>query len=394
MIWQRVQDEFEKQVVALRTVTSNEDARTISKRAVSWIKGHKLISLCSAAAAIAAIAFLARPAPAEQSAAETKQELPAVVAERVVLKRIAPLISLAGTVVSKNDSQLAADVEGRVAWVADVGTVVKEGDVVARLDDSVASLQLTSDKANVARLAAQLRFDRAQAERMENLYSQNAIAKATRDQAISARDVDVGALAQAQAVLGKSQYQHDHDEIRAPFAGRVVQRLINPGEYAIAGKPIVRLVDIGTLEVSAQAPIQYSQFVHEGQTITTLIEDKPVPATVRAIVPVGDQLSRTVEIRLVLAAGSAFVGDSAKVQIPSAAPRDAIAVPRDALLLREEGTYLFKLDKNNTAVRVSVETGSADDGLIEVHGPVAVGERVVIRGAEHLEAGQKVRVKT
>lgn len=394
MIWQRVQDEFEKQVVALRTVTSNEDARTMSKRAVGWVKSHKLISLGTAAAAIAAIAFLARPAPAEQSAAESKQELPAVVAERVVLKRIAPQITLAGTVVSKNDSQLAADVEGRVASVADVGTVVKEGDVVARLDDSVASMQLSSDKANVARLAAQLRFDRAQAERMENLFSQNAIAKATRDQAISARDVDVGALAQAQAVLSKSQYNRDHDEIRAPFAGRVVQRLINPGEYATAGKPIVRLVDIGTLEVSAQAPIQYSQFVHEGQTITTLIEDKPVAATVRAIVPVGDQLSRTVEIRLVLAAGTAFVGDSAKVQIPSAAPRDAIAVPRDALLLREEGTYLFKLDKNNTAVRVGVETGSAEGDLIEVHGPVSVGERVVIRGAEHLEAGQKVRVKT
>ena len=393
MIWQRVQVEFEKQVVALRTVTSNEDARSVGRRALGWVKNHKLISVGTAAAAIATIAFLARPAPAEQGGADAKQELPAVVAERVVLKRIAPQITLAGTVVSKNDSQLAADVEARVASVVDVGTVVKQGDVVARLDDSIASMQLASDKANVARLAAQLRYDRAQAERMENLYSQNAIAKASRDQAISARDVDVGALAQAQAVLSKSQYTHDHDEIRAPFAGRVVQRLINPGEYATAGKPIVRLVDIGSLEVSAQAPIQYSQFVHEGQTITTLIEDKPVATTVRAIVPVGDQLSRTVEIRLILAAGAAFVGDSAKVQIPSAAPRDAVAVPRDALLLREEGTYLFKLDKNNAAVRVGVETGSADGDLIEVHGPVAVGERVVIRGAEHLEAGQKVRVK-
>ncbi len=393
MIWQRVQDEFEKQVVALRTATSNEDARSLSKRAASWVKNHKLISLGSTAAAIAAVAFLVRPAPAEQNAA-SQVELPAVVAERVVLKRIAPQITLAGTVVSKSDSHLAADVEGRVAWVADVGTVVKEGDVVARLDSTVASMQLASDKANVARLAAQLRYDRAQAERMQNLYDQNAIAKATRDQAISARDVDVGALAQAQAVLGKSQYQHDHDEIRAPFAGRVVQRLINPGEYATAGKPIVRLVDIGTLEVSAQAPIQSSQFIHEGMNITALIEDKPIVTQVRAIVPVGDQLSRTVEIRLTLTPGAAFVGDSAKVQIPSAEPRNAIAVPRDALLLREEGTYLFKLDKNNTAVRVGVETGGVDGGLIEVHGPVSVGERVVIRGAEHLGAGQKVRVKT
>jgi RND family efflux transporter MFP subunit len=393
MIWQRVQDEFERKVVALGRVASNEDARTIGKHTVGWVKRHKLITLGTGAAVIAAIAFLSRPAPAEQSASP-QAELPAVVAERVVLKRIAPEIALAGTVVSKNDSKLAADVEGRVAWVAEVGTVVKEGDVVARLDNSVATMQLSSDKANVARLAAQLRYDRAQAERMQNLFSQNAIAKATRDQAASARDVDAGALAQAQAGLSKSQYQHDHDEIRAPFAGRVVQRLINPGEYATAGKDIARLVDISTLEVSAQAPIQSSQFLHEGMNVTALIEDKPIATQVRAIVPVGDQLSRTVEIRLTLAPGTAFVGDSAKVQVPSAAPRDAVAVPRDALLLREEGTYLFKLDKNNTAVRVAVETGSVDGDLIEVHGPLSVGERVVIRGGEHLEAGQKVRVKT
>jgi len=393
MIWQRVQDEFEKQVVALRTVASNEDARSLGTHTVGWLKRHKFAALGTGAAAIAAIAFLSRPAPAEQPSSPEAAR-PAVVAQRVVLKRIAPEITLAGTVVSKNDSQLAADVEGRVASVVDVGTVVKQGDVVARLDASVASMQLASDKANVARLAAQLRFDRAQAERMENLFSQNAIAKATRDQAVSQRDVDVGALAQAQAVLSKSQYNHDHDEIRAPFAGRVVQRLINPGEYATAGKPIVRLVDIGTLEISAQAPIQSSQFIHEGMNITALIEDKPITTQVRAIVPVGDQLSRTVEIRLVLAPGIAFVGDSAKVQIPSAEPRNAVAVPRDALLLREEGTYLFKLDKNNTAVRVAVETGSADGDLIEVHGPLSVGERVVIRGGEHLEAGQKVRVKS
>lgn len=344
-------------------------------------------------AAVGWIALLQRPAPAEQEASATP-ELPTVVAERVSLRRIAPEVALAGSVVSRNDSHIASDVEGRVAWVADVGTIVQQGDVLARLDNSVASMQLASDKANVARLAAQLRFDRAQADRMESLYSQSAIAKATRDQAVSTREMDAGALAQAQAALSKSEYQQDHDQIRAPFAGRVVQRLINPGEYATAGKDIVRLVDIGSLEISAQAPIQYSQYVHEGSNLTAQIEDKSITAQVRAIVPVGDQLSRTVEVRLTLASGAAFVGDSARVLIPTAAPRDAIAVPRDALLLREEGTYVFKLDRHNTALRVAVETGSAQGDMIEVHGPIAVGERVVVRGGEHLEAGQKVRVKT
>ncbi|MBV9330829.1 MAG: efflux RND transporter periplasmic adaptor subunit [Alphaproteobacteria bacterium] len=391
MIWQKVQDQFERSVIALQ---AGAESRPVWRRLADWTLRRKLIAAgVLVLAAVAWFAILQRPAPAEQSATAMTQ-LPTVVAERVALRRIAPQVALAGTVVSRNDSHIASDVEGRVAWVADVGTVVQQGDVVARLDSSVASMQLASDKANVARLAAQLRFDRAQADRMESLYSQSAIAKATRDQAISTREMDVGALAQAQAALSKSQYQHDHDEIRAPFAGRVVQRLINPGEYATAGKDIVRLVDIGSLEVSAQAPIQYSQFIHEGSTILAQIEDKPVAAKVRAIVPVGDQLSRTVEVRLSLAPGAAFVGDSARVLIPTAAPRDAVAVPRDALLLREEGTYVFKLDKHDTALRVAVETGSTEGDMVEIRGPVAVGERVVVRGGEHLEAGQKVRVRT
>jgi RND family efflux transporter MFP subunit len=393
MIWARVQDEFDRQVVALKTVASNADARSASRTAGKWVREHKWLSLGVSAAALVAVAFLITRSTSAQQAASPEAALPIVATETAKEKRIAPQVALAGSVVSQNDAQLASDVEGRVASVAEVGTIVKAGDVVARLDSSVAGMQLTSDKANAAKLDAQLRFDRAQAERMDSLFSQNAIAKATRDQAMSARDADVGALAAARAAVAKSQYNVDHDEIRAPFAGRVVQRLINPGEYATMGKPIVRLVDIGTLEVSAQAPIQYSQYIHEGQALTSTIEDKPVPGKVRAIVPVGDQLSRTVEVRITLAAGSAFVGDSARVSIPTAEPRNAIAVPRDALLLREEGTYLFKLDKNNTALRVAVETGSDDGDLIEVRGPVAAGDRIVIRGGEHLEAGQKVRIK-
>lgn len=394
MIWQRVQDEFERQVVLLRGTTSNEDNRQVAQRLANWIRQRKLVALGVVLAVIATTGLLLRPAPAEQSGAPAASPLPAVVIETAKMARIAPQIGLVGTVVSHYDAQLAAEVSGRVAWVADVGTVVKKGDVVVRLDPSVASQQLASDAANVARLKAQLVYDRTQADRMQKLFDQNAIAKATRDQAISARDVDVGALAQADAARNTSQYNFDHVQIRAPFDGRVVQWLINPGEYATAGKPTVRLVDTGTLEISAQAPIEVAQFIHEGMDVTAFIENKPITAHVLTIVPVGDQLSRTVEIRLTLAPGTAFVGDSAKVMVASAAPRDAIAVPRDALLLREEGTYLFKLDKTNAAVRIAVETGSSLGDLVEVKGLIAPGDRIVVRGGEHLEAGQKVRVKS
>ncbi|HEY3776457.1 MAG TPA: efflux RND transporter periplasmic adaptor subunit [Rhizomicrobium sp.] len=312
-----------------------------------------------------------------------------VLPARVV--KMPPKAVLPGTVVSRNDSQLASEVEGRIASVAEVGTVVSKGGIVARVDSSLAAMQLASDRANVARLSAQLHFDHDQAQRMENLFAQNAVAKSTRDQSVSTRDMDVAALAQAEAAVKKSQYQFDHSDIRAPFPGRVVARLINPGEYATPGKPIVRLVDIGATEVSVQIPIETSNYLREGLPLTVEIEGCEATAKVRAIVPVGDVASRTIELRLTLPAGSGFVGDAAKVFIPSAQPHEVIAVPRDALVLREDNTYVFKVDRKGVAQRVAVQTGAEEGSLVEVHGPIAAGERVIVRGAERLEAGQKVR---
>lgn len=335
----------------------------------------------------AMVAVVLTPAIAQQGPTSA----PSVTVVTAKMVRMAPNMGLPGTVMSRNDSRLASEVEGRVAWVAEVGTVVKQGDVVAKIDSDVAGLQLASDKANVARLSAQLTYDRGQADRMQKLFAMNAIAKSTRDQAISTRDMDAAGVAQAQAALKKSQYQFDHSQVRAPFPGRVVARLINAGEYAAAGKDIVRLVQTDAIEVSTQIPIDSSHFLHEGQTETVMIQNRPVIGTVRAVVPVGDIASRTLEIRLTLPPNAAYVGDAAKVLIPSAQPRNVLAVPRDALILREDNTYIFKVDKKNVATRVAVETGAEDGRLVEVKGFVGPGDHVIVRGGERLEAGQKVR---
>jgi RND family efflux transporter MFP subunit len=339
-----------------------------------------------AATAAALVLFCSLPSFAQQHG-----DAPSVGVMQARVVKMAPKSVLPGTVVSRNDSQLASEVEGRISSVAEVGAIVPKGGIVARVDNTLATTQLASDAANVTRLQAQLRYDRDQAQRMDNLFAQNAIAKSTRDQAASTRDMDTAALAQAEAAVKKSQYEVDHSDIRAPFPGRVVARLINPGEYASPGKPVVRLVDIGSTEVSVQIAIETASYLHEGMPVAVEIEGHTATSTVRAIVPVGDVASRTIEIRLTLPAGVGFVGDAAKVFIPSAQPHDVVAVPRDALVLREDNTYVFKVDGKGIAQRIAVQTGSEDGSLVEVHGQIAPGERVIVRGAERLEAGQKVK---
>jgi RND family efflux transporter MFP subunit len=330
--------------------------------------------------------------PAEAAVKPDESQWPPVSVAKVKATRIAPQATYPGTVVSRNDSRLAADVEGRVEWVADVGTVVAKGDVIARLDANRARMQQDADAANVAKLSAQVRYDRGHASRMQELVDRKVVSKAAADQADSTRDASEAALKAAEAERKRSQYQLDHSEIRAPFSGRVVSRLINAGEYANPGKEVVRLVDLDAIEISTQVPIAAMQHLKEGLAITTELQGKPVKAQVRVVVPVGDSASRTVEVRLALEPGAAFVGDAAKVLIPADEPRMVLAVPRDALVLREDNTYLFKLDRENKAERIAVEVGAADGSMVEVTGMLKEGERVIIRGAERLETGQKVRL--
>lgn len=336
--------------------------------------------------------FLSLLLPASPALAIAGPDAMRVGVAQAHMMKMSPKLALPGTVVSRNDSHLASEVDGRVAWVAEVGAVVKKGDVIARLDSNLAQMQFHSDTANVSRLGASLRYDAAQAKRMQTLMDSNAIAASTRDQAVSQRDVDTAQLAQANADLAKSKFTLDHSQIRAPFPGRVVARLINTGEFATAGKEIVRLVDVDDMEVKAQVPIESAHFLREGRPVTVQIENRPVVAKTRAIVPVGDENSRTIEIRLSLKAGDALVGDAAKVFLPAATTKNVLAVPRDALVLREDNVYIFKIGPKNTAQRVAVETGNEDGAMVEVKGAIGPGDRVVVQGAERLEAGQKVRM--
>jgi multidrug efflux pump subunit AcrA (membrane-fusion protein) len=69
-----------------------------------------------------------------------------------------------------------------------------------------------------------------------------------------------------------------------------------------------------------------------------------------------------------------------------------LAVSRDALVLREDTTYVFRLAKDNTVARIAVETGTEDGPLVEIKGDIQAGDRVVTRGAERLEDGEAIQV--
>lgn len=318
------------------------------------------------------------PPPARVSTAEVTRQL------------LSPEILVPGTVISKNDSRISSEISGRVVWVAEVGTAVKEGDVVAIIDDTNFATELTQAEANVKSLEADLLYRTQDVERLQELAATGNTPVSRLEQAISQRVMIEQNIIQAKAALKRANRDMERTQVSAPFPGRVVARLTQMGEYASPGSLLVRLVDTEHLEVRAQAPISSAPHLREGMEVAVSDDNKKIQTALRAVIPVGDEISRMMEIRLELDPDIWVIGTAVRVSLPSAASRQVIAVPRDALILRANTTYVYRINAENKAERVVVSIGIASGTLIEISGPVSVGDKVVVRGGERLREGQSV----
>ena len=304
-------------------------------------------------------------------------------------------IQVSGTVVSRHDARLAAEIPGRLEWVAEIGDVVTKGAAVARLDDRFLKLAVDQAAARIRRQEVNLAYLDRELERLRALTEQQITARNQLDEIVSRREVAEQELLEARLAHEETATRLERSTITAPFPGQVVERLQQPGEYTNVGMPVVRLVDVGHTEVTVRAPLDVAPHVRPGQTVLLRDDDgRQIESRVRALIPVGDERSRMLEVRAELPGGDPWVvGTAVRLSLPSSEKREAVSVPRDALVLRAGATYLFKLTLDSTVERVAVETGIGEGDHIEVRGDVASGDRVVVRGGERLQPGQAVRLE-
>ena len=315
---------------------------------------------------------------------------PPVVVVAAETRQMTPMVQVAGTVISRNDSRLAAQVEGLVNWVAEVGTQLEAGGVAAQLDDVLIRDVLVEEQARLAREQANVSYNKAEAQRLAKLARDNHAALSRLEQAQRDLSIARSELAAAESRITQTREKHDRTTIKTPFAGVVSEQFIQAGEWAEPGTPIVRLVDTAALEAQAWITVKALPHISTGTRLGLTIAGQPATGTVRTLVPVGDDQSRLYELRLLLDGDSWSAGQSVRIAIPTAESRPALVVPRDALVLRRDGVTVFRILDDNTAERVTVETGLAEGDFIEVTGAVRPGDMVVIRGGERLRGGQQV----
>jgi RND family efflux transporter MFP subunit len=342
--------------------------------------------LCAAISSLLAVgvAFAQAPAP----------PAPIVEVAKADLASIAPTRWVPGSVVSRDDARLATSAAGRIEYVAEVGTRLKAGERVAKLEDQALRLQLEDARSEVARIRAQRELAERQSERLGKLAASHSVAANQLDEA-KAEVAQLGAqLRQAEVRVRSAQYELDQTEVRAPFPGVVSERLAQRGEFVATGAAIAHLVDIDHLEARVQAPLGLAAMLRTDMELAIRSGGDASKARVRAIVPVGEERSRQFELRLALADASLLVGSAIEVALPEREATRALAVPRDALVVRADGNHVVRVSDDGGSERISVRVGASDGELTAVDGALNAGDLVVVRGAERLAAGQKVRIAT
>lgn len=353
---------------------------------------HKTLIVAGLAAALLVplIDFDAGASASEQP----PQAPPAVVGVApAVSTELAPRHWAPGSVISRQDARVASEQGGRVVRVAEVGQRVRAGEPLALLDDAALRLREQEHRAEIGRIEAQLDLATRQERRYAQLAMQQNIARAQYDQLRSERDALAQDRARARSQLAQTRLQRAQMTVRAPFSGVVAERLVQLGEYVANGDAVARVVDTATPEVRVRAPVDLAKHLSVGTVVQLRVDGKEEAHAVTALVPVGDEASRQLELRIALDTPSLPVGSALEVGMPSAAPRRAVAVPRDAVILRREGDFVLRVGADGKAERVPVKSGTEIGDLVEVSGAVKPGDRLVVRGGERVEPGQAVTIQ-
>jgi RND family efflux transporter MFP subunit len=339
----------------------------------------------SATALLASSAISFAQAPSESGAVVEVAE--------AAIAQVAPRRWVPGDVVSRNDARLATSAAGRLEYVAEVGTRVRAGERVAKLEDDALKLRAEEAKAEIARIESQRAATARQLQRIEQLAN-NSISQTQIDEVRSQLGMLTAQFQQAQVRHRAALHELNQTELRAPFGGIVTERLVQRGEYVATGAAIARLVDTVQLEARAQAPLRLASFVDADMELPIRVGDKQMKAKVRTVVPVGEERSRQFELRIVLEDGALRVGTSIEVGLPERVASQSLVVPRDAIAIRQDSSYLMRIRADSTAERIAVTALAADGDMISIEGDIAAGDLVVVRGLERLQHGQKVTVLT
>jgi membrane fusion protein, multidrug efflux system len=339
---------------------------------------------------------------------ETVRNIPVIAVQQA---SVPDLLEAVGTVRAAQTSDAASQMMGNIVEIrAHEGDRVQRGQVLAVIDDS--QPRAAVERATAADLAAQQQTvgadsDLALAEstlkRYQNLYEKKSVSpqefdevKARQQAARARRDMAKAGHAQAQAALSQARTSLDYTRIRAPFEGVVTEKKADSGTLASPGMPIFTVEDVRRYRLEATVNENDLRYVRTGQQVSVSIDaldNAGLNGRVVQIVPAADSASRTFLVKIELPTDTRLrSGLFGRAQF-SRGERQALLIPRSAVVERGQLQGIYVLDQNQVANLRYITLGKPSGTEVEVLAGLQHGERIVAKpGAVDLN-GKRIEVQ-
>src|ERR1700729_1883327 len=336
------------------------------------------------------------------------------------------LLNASGYVTPRRRATIAAKITGRVVGVYfDEGVHVKEGQVLAKLDDSDVKRALdsavadrNSTKAQIADYQVQLKNAELLVHRSQELQAAGVQSQEILDNALTSADslrakiaLTKEQVAASESRINEAQQAVDNTVIRAPFEGIVVSKDAQVGEMVSpvsAGGGFTRtgiatIVDMNSNEIEVDVNEAYIARVTPGMPVTAVLDAYPdwqIPSKVRTVIPTADRQKATVKVRIsFLKLDPRILPDmGVKVTFFGAEPdqkngaaEPALLIPQDAVR-DDQGKKIVFLVKNDHLERRAVGLGGTRGSDAEVLAGLDAGDTVVVKGPSTLHDGQAVEI--
>ena len=296
-----------------------------------------------------------------------------------------------GVVEAVKQSTVAAQIAGRVVAVNfDVGDRVKKGQVIVRIDPAEVNQAYAASQAQVAQAEAALRNAKAQFDRTQRLVEQKFMSAAAMDKAQADYQAAKAQLAVAQAGAGQAAATRSYATVVAPYSGVVSARLVELGEMAVPGKPLMTGFDPGELRVSASMPQRELDAVRKlaSARVEFPALNKRVQVPKISILPSADAQTHTTQVRLDLPAGieGLYPGMFARAHFAIGRAKKLL-IPSAAVARRSEVAGAYVVGANGDIRYRQLRLGeTAADDEVEVLAGLAPGDKVALDPVAALSA--------
>lgn len=299
----------------------------------------------------------------------------------VQTRQMAAVEVVVGTFRAKLRATIEAKATGRITEMpVKLGQKIKAGELLARLNAPEIKARL--DQAEAGLEQAERDWKRA-----SSLFREQAATRSDYEAADSRYRVAKAAVAEAQAMM-------TYVEILAPFDGVVTRKWVDVGDQAAPGKPLVDIEDPSSLQLEADVPEAIATRLHQDATMTIRVGESTdeLSGTVAEIAPAADPQSRTLRVKLDVAAAPGLMsGQFARLLVP-VGETTSLLVPASAVVQRGQMEIVFAVEDQRARLHL-VKTGRQFKAETEILSGLDSGDAIVVDNASQLLDGQPVHAQ-